>query len=184
MSLEVALNLVLAGLLAAVIVYAMRLHKRLGTWREGKAELDKAAAEFTKAAKRAEAAIDELKAASEASGRLLEDQTRKALSLKDDLEMLVHRAEPVADRLVDRVRLRPAPAEPVSAPTAPAAPASVPVATAQRVPARIAPSAAREADDQMPERGPVRSMAEQELLRAIAERRKGAANAQVGARGA
>jgi hypothetical protein len=118
MSLELALNLVLAGLLVAVIVYAVRLHKRLGAWREGKAELDRAATQFAKAAERAEAAVAELKMASEASGRLLEDQTRTALALKDDLEMLVARAAPAADQLLDRLQVRPAAA---SAPVAVAA---------------------------------------------------------------
>jgi len=108
MSLELALNLVLAVLLVAVIVYAMRLHKRLGAWRDGKAELDRAATQFAKAAERAEAAVAELKMASEASGRLLEDQTRTALALKDDLEMLVARAAPAADELLDRLQARPA----------------------------------------------------------------------------
>jgi len=176
MGIELALNLVLAGLLAAVIVYAILLNKRLGAWRDGKAELAKAAAQFTAAAERAELAIVELKAASEASGRLLEDQTRRALFLKDDLEMLVERAEPVADRLVDRVR---AGASPVQTPqTQTPTPLSN---AAARVPLR--PAALAETAEV---RSPVRSMAEQELLRAIAERRKAGASAgaQFGARGA
>jgi hypothetical protein len=186
MGIELALNLVLAGLLAAVIVYAILLNKRLGAWRDGKAELAKAAAQFTAAAERAELAIVELKAASEASGRLLEDQTRRALFLKDDLEMLVERAEPVADRLVDRVR---AGASPVQMPQMQMPPVQTPQTqtptplsnAAARVPLR--PAALAETADV---RSPVRSMAEQELLRAIAERRKAGASAgaQFGARGA
>lgn len=106
MGLDVALNLVLAVLLAAVIVYAWRLHKRLGTWRDGKAELDRTIKEFNEAAKRAEAAVADLKNAGEAAGKLLEDQTRKAISLKDDLEYIVSRAEPIADRAAENVRER------------------------------------------------------------------------------
>jgi len=190
MSLELALNLVLAALLVAVIVYAMRLHKRLGAWRDGKAELDRAATQFAKAAERAEAAVAELKLASEASGRLLEDQTRTALALKDDLEMLVARAAPAADQLLDRLQVRPAAApEPVAIVTPeprtqmPTAPTSLGAAAA-RVPLRAA--AAQVAPERAQERSPVRSMAEQELLRAIADRRKAAtpAAAQAGARGA
>jgi len=173
MGLELALNGVLAVLMVAVIVYAMLLNKRLGNWREGKAELQRATSEFVKAATRAEEAIAELKAASEASGRLLEDQTRKALSLKDDLEILVHRAEPTADRLSDALRPR-------AVAQAPAPPA---------IREREFPNVAVRARDDMPpvraaepplERGPTRSLAEQELLRAIADRRKG--SAQAGAR--
>jgi hypothetical protein len=187
MSLELALNLVLAGLLVAVIVYAVRLHKRLGAWREGRAELDRAAIQFAKAAERAEAAVAELKMASEASGRLLEDQTRTALALKDDLEMLVARAAPAADHLLDRLQARPAAAPaPVAVPEPrtqmPSAPSSLGAAAA-RVPLRAAAAPVAPA---APERSPVRSMAEQELLRAIADRRKAASpsTAQAGARGA
>ncbi|MBI3504769.1 MAG: hypothetical protein HY059_07995 [Proteobacteria bacterium] len=166
MGLDLALNGVLAALLVAVIVYAIRLNKRLGNWREGKAELQKATAEFVKAANRAEEAIAELKAASQASGRLLEDQTRKALSLKDDLEMLVHRAEPAADRLSDS--LRPRAVAPMREP------APVPVRMREELPP------VRAAEPPADRGGPPRSVAEQELLRAIADRRKGAA--QAGAR--
>jgi hypothetical protein len=190
MSLELALNLVLAVLLVAVIVYAMRLHKRLGAWRDGKAELDRAATQFAKAAERAEAAVAELKMASEASGRLLEDQTRTALALKDDLEMLVARAAPAADELLDRLQARPATAPVAVAMPEPRAqmvpqPTSLGAAAA-RVPLRAAAtSVAPAAIERAQERSPVRSMAEQELLRAIADRRKGATPAaQAGARGA
>ncbi len=171
MGLDLALNGVLAVLLVAVIVYAIRLNKRLGNWREGKVELQRATAEFIKATTRAEEAIAELKAASEASGRLLEDQTRKALSLKDDLEMLVHRAEPAADRLSDQ--LRPRAVAPVAAPIALREPAPLPARM------RSEPPPMRAAEPPA-DRGPVRSLAEQELLRAIADRRKGPT--QTGAR--
>jgi hypothetical protein len=184
MNLELALNLVLAALLVAVIVYAMRLHKRLGAWRDGKSELDRAATQFAKAAERAEAAVAELKAASQASGRLLEDQTRTALALKDDLEMLVARAAPAADQLLDRLQTRPSSAPaPLEAEPRGHAPTLLGAAAA-RVSLRAAALPA------VPERGqdrsPVRSMAEQELLRAIADRRRAAipAAAQAGARGA
>lgn len=168
MSIDIALNGILAALMAAVIVYAMLLNKRLGNWREGKAELQRATAEFVKAATRAEEAIAELKAASEASGRLLEDQTRKALSLKDDLEMLVHRAEPTADRLSEALRPRA---------VAPVAPVALRESASVRVRDEMSPRRVAEPE---PDRGPSRSLAEQELLRAIADRRKG--GTQAGAR--
>jgi hypothetical protein len=165
MSLELALNGVLAVLLVAVIVYAALLNRRLGNWREGRAELARASSEFVKAAERAEAALAELRAASEASGRLLEDQTRKALSLRDDLEVLMSRAEPAADRLMEAVR----PARPAVAPAPVPAPA----------PRAVAPLRAAEPPA---DRAPPRSTAEQDLLRAIAERRKGTALQPAGAR--
>ncbi|MBN9497479.1 MAG: hypothetical protein J0H39_12050 [Alphaproteobacteria bacterium] len=198
MGLDVALNLVLAVLLAAVIVYAWRLHKRLGTWRDGKAELDRTIKEFNEAAKRAEAAVADLKNAGEAAGRLLEDQTRKAISLKDDLEYIVSRAEPVADRAAENVRERERERErerPQVARRAeraeryereeryarderyereaPPAPVSDEEDRLLRDAIRFAEreGGARENNDRP---AAPRSTAEQELLKAIAERRRGA----------
>lgn len=202
MGFDVALNLVLAVLLAAVIVYAWRLHKRLGTWRDGKAELDRTIKEFNEAAKRAEAAVADLKNAGEAAGRLLEDQTRKAISLKDDLEYIVARAEPVADRAAENVRERerererpqvarraerndryereeryarderPA-REERYAREAPPAPVSDEEDRLLRDAIRFAEREGGARDDNDRPAAP-RSTAEQELLKAIAERRRGA----------
>ena len=162
MGLELALNLVLATLLVAVIVYAWRLHKRLGTWREGKADLERTIKEFAEAARRAEAAIADLKIAGEAAGRLLEDQTRKAVALKDDLEYVVARATPIADRAAET-------------PRAPAAARARAEAAPSGDEERLLRDAIRFAERESAERQTQRSQAEQELLKAIADRRKGAA---------
>jgi hypothetical protein len=159
MGIDLALNLVLATLLVAVIVYAWRLHKRLGTWREGKAELDRTVKEFNEAAKRAEAAIADLKIAGEAAGRLLEDQTRKAVALKDDLEYVVSCATSVADRAVE----------------APRGPRARPEPVASGDEDRLLRDAIKFAEREGAERQNQRSQAEQELLKAIADRRRGAA---------
>ncbi|MCM0021465.1 MAG: DUF6468 domain-containing protein [Tagaea sp.] len=165
MGFDLALNLVLAALLAAVIVYAWRLHKRLGTWRDGKAELDKTIKEFTDAARRAEAAIADLKIAGEAAGRLLEDQTRKAVALKDDLEYVVARATPIADRAAaDGVRAAPVPVARMRSDASPSGEEE-----------RLMRDAIKFAEREGSERQAQRSQAEQELLKAIADRRRGAA---------
>ncbi|MCA3267261.1 MAG: hypothetical protein ING19_14460 [Azospirillum sp.] len=174
MGMELALNLVLAALLVAFIFYAWRLHKRLGTWREGKAELDRTIKEFNEAARRAEAAIADLKIAGEAAGRLLEDQTRKAVALKDDLEYIVARATPIADRAAEGARYAAASAAPARAPRAEAA---APTGEEER----LLRDAIKFAEREGTERQTQRSQAEQELLKAIAERRRGAAVALAGA---
>jgi Domain of unknown function (DUF6468) len=164
MGFDLALNLVLAALLAAVIVYAWRLHKRLGTWRDGKAELDKTIKEFTDAARRAEAAIADLKIAGEAAGRLLEDQTRKAVALKDDLEYVMSRATPIADRAAESPRAAPAPLARMRSDASPSGEEE-----------RLMRDAIKFAEREGSERQAQRSQAEQELLKAIADRRRGAA---------
>lgn len=196
MGLDLALNLVLAVLLAAVIVYAWRLHKRLGTWREGKAELDRTIKEFNEAAKRAEAAVADLKNAGEAAGKLLEDQTRKAISLKDDLEYIVSRAEPIADRAAENLRDRERPQVSRRADRneryerEERAPRDDRYARDERLERAAGPvsdeedrllrDAIRFAERESGERpagdrpAPPRSTAEQELLKAIADRRRGA----------
>lgn len=161
MGIDLALNLVLATLLVAVIVYAWRLHKRLGTWRDGKADLERTIKEFSEAARRAEAAIADLKNAGEAAGRLLEDQTRKAVALKDDLEYVVARATPIADRAVEGARA-PAPVGRMRSDAAPSGDEE-----------RLLRDAIKFAEREGVERQAQRSQAEQELLKAIADRRRG-----------
>jgi hypothetical protein len=163
MGIDLALNLVLATLLVAVIVYAWRLHKRLGTWRDGKADLERTIKEFSAAATRAEAAIADLKIAGEAAGRLLEDQTRKAVALKDDLEYVVARAPPIADRATDGARA-PAQAARMRSDASPSGDEE-----------RLMRDAIKFAEREGSERQAQRSQAEQELLKAIADRRRGAA---------
>jgi hypothetical protein len=165
MGIDLALNLVLATLLVAVIVYAWRLHKRLGTWRDGKADLERTIREFSEAARRAEAAIADLKVAGEAAGRLLEDQTRKAVALKDDLEYVVARAAPIADRATDRTADGARAPAPVGRMRSDAAPSGDEE--------RLLRDAVKFAEREGNERQAQRSQAEQELLKAIADRRRG-----------
>jgi hypothetical protein len=100
----IALDLMIAGLLVAVIAYAVILNRRLMAWRQDKAEFERLIASFNLAAARAETGVERLKAASEETGKSLQQATTKGRALCDDLSYLIERAEPLADRLVDSVR--------------------------------------------------------------------------------
>jgi len=91
-------------LLIVTIAFAAVLNRRLATWRHDRAEFERLILEFNQAAARAEAGVERLKAASEQTGKTLQQAVTKGQSLRDDLAYLVERAEPLADRLNDTVR--------------------------------------------------------------------------------
>lgn len=103
-SLGIALDLMIVGLLVAMIVFAVILNRRLLAWRQDKAEFERLIAAFNLAAARAEAGVERLKTASEETGKALHQAVTKGRSLHDDLSYLIERAEPLADRLMDSVR--------------------------------------------------------------------------------
>jgi hypothetical protein len=112
MTTALLIDLLLAGLLVATIVYAVILNRRLGAFRQGKEELRALIVEFNAATERARVGMDELREASEGMGQSLHATLGEARALRDDLGFLVERGAVVADRLVHDVRARrePAPA--------------------------------------------------------------------------
>lgn len=101
---SILLDLIVAGLLVTVIVFAAILNRRLSVWRQERAEFERLIAEFNRAAVRAETGVERLKAASEQTGKTLQQAVTKGQSLRDDLSYLIERAEPLADRLTERIR--------------------------------------------------------------------------------
>ncbi len=101
---SILLDLTVAGLLVTVIVFAAILNRRLSAWRRDRAEFERIIAEFNRAAERAETGVERLKAASEQTGKTLQQAVTKGQSLRDDLAYLIERAEPLADRLTERIR--------------------------------------------------------------------------------
>ena len=93
-----------ARLLIVTIAFAAVLDRRLATWRQDRGEFERIIAEFDKSAARAEAGVERLKAASEQTGKTLQQLVTKGQSLRDDLAYLVERAEPLADRMTEGVR--------------------------------------------------------------------------------
>jgi Domain of unknown function (DUF6468) len=101
---SMVVDLTIVTLLIVTIAFAAVLNRRLTMWRQDRAEFERLIAEFNQAAARAEAGVERLKAASEQTGKTLQQAVTKGQSLRDDLGYLIERAEPLADRLNDKVR--------------------------------------------------------------------------------
>ena len=100
MALSLALDLLVSGLLAVTICYAMVLNKKIGTLRRDKSELEKMAASFNAATTKADKSLKRLKNTAEDLG----DRIEKAHSLRDDLMFLTERGSTAADKLENLVR--------------------------------------------------------------------------------
>lgn len=99
-ALSIALDILVAGLLAVTICYAMVLNRKISTLRRDKAELEKMATAFNAATSKAEQSIKKLKSTAAELG----EQMEKARSLRDDLVFLTERGTSAADKLEDMVR--------------------------------------------------------------------------------
>lgn len=100
MSFSIALDIIVAVLLAITIGYGVVLNRKLGNLRSFKTELKSLSSKFGDATARADESVGKLKKT--ANG--LHDSIDKALSLRDDLVFLVDRGDSTADRLEDVVR--------------------------------------------------------------------------------
>ena len=148
---SILVDLTIVTLLIVTIVFAAVLNRRLAAWRQDRGEFERLISEFNKAAARAEAGVERLKVASEQTGKTLQQAVTKGQSLRDDLAYLIERAEPLADRLTEGVRVaRTARKEDVPPP-----PAAV---LAQKI----------EAAERMTDEDDTRARAKRELLRALA----------------
>ncbi len=101
---EWTLELILAGLLIAMLFHAIRLERALGVLRRDRAALEQLVAGFNTSTHLAESGIQRLRAAADGAGRELETQIAGSVSLKDDLGFLTERGDRLADRLEALVR--------------------------------------------------------------------------------
>jgi hypothetical protein len=99
MTILAALDIVVAALLVATIVYCVMLNRRLGALRRNEAELRAVLASFGDAAAKAEAGLSDLKKAGGEIGGMLRRQVSEARAVYDDLAFVTERA----DRLVSAV---------------------------------------------------------------------------------
>lgn len=160
------LDVIIAFLLVATIVYAGMLNKRLNALRKNRDDMAKLIVQFNEATVRADTSIPKLRKAAEDAGSALQDRVEKAQALRDDLAFMIERADAMADRLEGAVRAgrnemkaAPAAGPAASAPTtAPPRTAPPPLAAA-RPGLRAEPPEAGDDDE--------RSEAERELLRAL-----------------
>ena len=99
MTLALAIDLLLAGLLIATLVYGSMLNRRLMRLRQDRDQLAAVVAEFDAATGRAVAGMDALRAAADASGASLQGVVDRARATIEDLTFLVERGERAAGRL-------------------------------------------------------------------------------------
>ena len=116
MTLSLFLDVIVAVLLVATIVYAAMLNRRLAGLRSNKAELEALIHSFGEACARAEAGVKTLRTATDEATRL-QQYLDRSQALRDDLSFLLDRGSNLADRLEGGVRSartevqsRPAPA--------------------------------------------------------------------------
>lgn len=96
---QLFLDVTLIGLLAATLLYAMRLQRSIGVLRQDRPVFERLVADLNSSTREARAGIECLRATAEDAGRLAERHARDGSDLKEDLRLLVERGEQVADRL-------------------------------------------------------------------------------------
>jgi hypothetical protein len=97
----VSLELLLAALLTACLVFGFRLERRLRALREGQAGFVKAMSELDGAAQRTEAGLERLRRATEEAGEALTPRIGAAEAAAARLEALTAEAELAARRAED-----------------------------------------------------------------------------------
>jgi hypothetical protein len=125
-TLSLFLDVIVAVLLVATIVYAAMLNRRLAGLRSNKAELEALIHSFGEACARAEAGVKTLRTATDEATRL-QQYLDRSQALRDDLSFLLDRGSNLADRLEGGVRSARSEvqARPAPIPTADAEPTSV-----------------------------------------------------------
>jgi Domain of unknown function (DUF6468) len=101
---EWTLQIVLVMLLGATLFRAIRLERALGVLKRDRASLEALVVGFNASTHQAESGIQRLRAAADGTGRQIEAQLSKSVSLKDDLAFLTERGDRLADRLELLVR--------------------------------------------------------------------------------
>ena len=101
---QVILEVVLLGLLAATLFHALRLERALGVLKRDRAVLEELVAGFNASTRSAEAGIEKLREAADGAGRQMGRQLEAAGALREDLRFLTERGVQVADRLDGLVR--------------------------------------------------------------------------------
>lgn len=98
-SFALLVDLVVAGLLLATIVFAVVLNRRLDALRGARAEFERLLRDFSAATERAERGIAELREAAGAAGETLGQRIETGTGLADDLMFLIERGTGLAERL-------------------------------------------------------------------------------------
>lgn len=174
---EILLEIVLTGLLAATLVYALRLERALGVLKRDRSALEELVAGFNASTRQAEAGIERLHGAADGAGRQITHQLDEARALKDDMAFLLERGSRLADRLDSLVRVgrplaveSPSPVTNEAEAVAPEASRSKAASPSQAVPrSKVAPrgKATPRGKAEPPSPTVPRSQAERDLLKAL-----------------
>jgi hypothetical protein len=103
-AMEWALEFVLVVLLAATLFHAVRLERALGALKRDRVSVQELIAGFNAGTRQAEIGIERLRAAADGAGQQIARHIDAAVSLKDDLALLIERGDRLADRIDALVR--------------------------------------------------------------------------------
>ncbi len=92
-------ELIVAGLLVATIVYAAILDRKLGALRKSKSEMESLIRDFAESTAKAEQGLTELRSHAGSSGNDLQQQVDAAGKVLPDLKFLVDRGETLSNQL-------------------------------------------------------------------------------------
>ncbi len=101
---QLLLEVVLLGLLAATLFHALRLERALGVLKRDRAVLEALIGGFNDSTRQAEHGVERLRDAADGAGRQIARQIEGAEALKGDLAFLTERGEKLADRMDALVR--------------------------------------------------------------------------------
>jgi hypothetical protein len=118
MTLNIILDVVVAGLLVATIAYAALLSRRLGALRNDKQQLEALVSSLDTSSQRAEGSIAALRETAERIGQQLQQRIDQGKALQGDLSYIIDLGGGLADRMEATIRTRrdEARAEPEAAP--------------------------------------------------------------------
>jgi hypothetical protein len=103
-SMEWILEVVLVFLLAATLFHAVRLERALGVLKRDRVALQELVVGFNASTRQAELGIERLRSAADGAGQQIARRVDAAMSLKDDLSLLIERGDRLADRIDVLVR--------------------------------------------------------------------------------
>jgi hypothetical protein len=101
---SLVIDICVAVLLISAIGYGMILNRKIVALRGDQANLERLAASFHEATKRAETSVGELKKAAQNSSEILSGGIDEATRIREDLNFLVDRGEKLGDRLESSIR--------------------------------------------------------------------------------
>lgn len=128
-TLTLVLDLVMVGLLAATIAYAIILNRQIIKLRESRGEMAELVRGLNEAMARAETGVRGLKKTAHETGDDLQRTVAKAQTLRDELEFMIEAADAMANRLGNVGDERPKPSPAARPATRPGLSARPPVAS-------------------------------------------------------